>query len=90
MTVRRAVVKTLPGLQDSGFADVATQAALLKRLFRHFDRDNSGLIDAKEFRAGAFGTRAALVVGGVLEWGAGHPVPQRALLPAVLWALPSV
>lgn len=36
---------------DSGFADVSTQAMKLRRIFAHFDVDNSGMIDFKEFIA---------------------------------------
>lgn len=36
---------------DSGFADVGSQALQLRRVFRRFDTDKSGLIDFKEFQA---------------------------------------
>ena len=36
---------------DSGFADEATQAAKLMRVFRHFNTDKDGWISFEEFQA---------------------------------------
>ena len=39
--------------QESGFAGPEAQAMKLHRIFRHFDRDHSGVIGIDEFNAGA-------------------------------------